>query len=89
MINELKYKKLKKILKSEFDGRRIGVHIEGIIDTSITLDGIRIIINKNKMILADENNVFELEFLMVKKIIFDPKWHIQIVFDEFKVTIEV
>ena len=89
MINELKYIKLKNILEKEFEGKRVGIHICGIITTSIVLDNTQIIINKNKVVLADENNQFELEFLMVNKIKFDEKWHIQIFFDEFKITIEV
>lgn len=89
MIKNLDYIKLKKILLEEFKNQRVCIHIKGIVNTTVIIDNTKIIINKHKIILSDENNEFELEFLMVKKIQFDEKWHIQIFFDEFKITIEV
>lgn len=89
MIKSGDYNKLKKILLEEFEDKRVCITLKGMVNTSIVIDNTKIIINKHKIILSDENNEFELEFLMVKKIQFDEKWHIQIFFDELKITIEV
>lgn len=89
MIKSGDYNKLKKILLEEFENKRVCITLKGMVNTSIVIDNTKIIINKHKIILSDENNEFELEFLMVKKIQFDEKWHIQIFFDELKITIEV
>ena len=89
MISAISYAKLKHTLLKNLKNQRICIEIRGIITTTVVLENARIIINKNKIILADDENNFELEFLMVDKIKIDEKWHIQIFFDEFKITLEV
>lgn len=89
MISTINYAKLKHILLKNFKNQRICIEITGIITTTVIIDNARILINKNKFILANEETQFELEFLMVNKIKFDEKWHIQIFFDEFKIVLEV
>ena len=89
MISTINYAKLKHILLKNFKNQRICIEITGIITTTVIIDNARILINKNKFILANEETQFELEFLMVNKIKFDEKCHIQIFFDEFKIVLDV
>lgn len=89
MIKTGDYQKLKNVLQEEFEGQRITIHIKGQINTNVVLENVKIMINKSKLILVDENNNFELEFLMIKKIHFEERWCIEISYDEFVITIEI
>ena len=65
------------------------IQVRGIISTNIRLSNTRIIINKQKLILADDENEFILEFLLIKKIKFVDIAHIEIDFEDFKVIFEL
>ena len=89
MINKLDYLRLKKVLLKNLKNQRVCIEIRGIISTRIFIDKTKIIINKHKFILADDDKEFELEFWMIKKIKFDDLWRFEIFFDNFSVIVEI
>ncbi|MBO5349040.1 MAG: hypothetical protein J6A89_04400 [Clostridia bacterium] len=89
MINKLEYMKLKKVLLKNLKNQRVCIEIKGIISTQFFIEKTKVIINKHKMILADENKEFELEFLKIKKIKFQDMWSFKIIYEDFNVVVEI
>ena len=81
--------KLKRIILKNYRNATILIKIRGIISTDIRLCNVRVIINKQKLIFADENNEFILEFLLIKRITFIDIAHIEIEFEDFRVILEI
>ena len=89
MINIINLAKLKQILLKNFENQRVCIELKGFISTSIFLDNAKILVNNKKLIVVDDTNEFELEFLLIKKIKFNDLWQIQIYFEDLTVTLEL
>ena len=81
--------KLKRIILKNYRNAMVLIKIRGIISTNIRLFNVRVIINKQKLIFADDDNEFILEFLLIKRITFIDIAHIEIEFEDFRVILEI
>ena len=81
--------KLKRIILKNYRNVTVLIKIRGIISTNIRLFNVRVIINKQKLIFADDDNEFILEFLLIKRITFIDIAHIEIEFEDFRVILEI
>ena len=89
MINNLQYLKFKKILLKHYKNTRVCIELKGIIDTRIFIEKSRITINKNKFIISNNDKDFTVEFLMVKKIKLNEIQHIELIYKDLTVILEL
>lgn len=89
MISTVDYIKFKKRLQKEYRGAKVHIEFKGIIDTKIIIDKAKIIINPHKLVIANDEQDFSMEFLLVKKIKFEDMFYIEIIYQDFKIILTV
>lgn len=55
MINEINYLKMKKVLLNNFKNERVYIETKGELNTRFWIDNSKILINKNKLVIANED----------------------------------
>lgn len=89
MINEINYLRMKNILLKNYKNVRVCVQVRGVINTKLIIEKSRITINRNKMIISNEDIDFTLEFMEVKKIKLCDIFHLEFHFENIVVNIEI
>ena len=89
MMNTIKYLEFKRLLLKHYRNTRVCIELRGAINSRIFIENTRITINKNKLIISNEENNFTIEFMMMKKIKLDEKYHIELLYRDFIVILEL
>ena len=64
MLNNINYIRLKSLLLKYYKNSNVFVNLKGIIDTQIIIKKARITINRNKLIISNEEKDFSIEFMI-------------------------
>lgn len=83
------YLKLKHILLKYYKNERVYIEQKGIITTRIIIDKAKILINKHKLVIVNDDTDCIIEFDLLKKMKIEDKLHIELVYMDFKVILEV
>ncbi|MBQ8234897.1 MAG: hypothetical protein IJZ36_04895 [Bacilli bacterium] len=89
MLNAVSYLKLKHIMLKYYRNARIFIEQKGIIDSRIIIDKSRILINRRKIVISNEDTDCIIEFDLLKKIKIEDKLHIELLYKDFKVILEI
>ena len=88
-MNTIKYLEFKRLLLKHYRNTRVCIELRGALNSRIFIENTRITINKNKLIISNEENNFTIEFMMMKKIKLDEKYHIELLYRDFIVILEL
>lgn len=89
MMNTIKYLEFKRLLLKHYRNTRVCIELRGAINSRIFIENTRITINKNKLIISNDENDFTIEFMMMKKIKLAEKYHIELLYRDFTVILEL
>ncbi len=89
MISTINYLELKKILLKKFVNVKVMIQLRGILDTKIFIENTRIMINKHKLTIFNNEHDFSIEFMMMKNFKIEEKCHIELIYEDFTVILEL
>ena len=90
MTNILSYEKMKKIILKEYTKSNVFIYFRGIINTRIIIDKARIIINKDRLIFANNDDDVVISLFDVRKLKIQNNIKIKLIYnDDFKISLEV
>ena len=89
MISTINYLELKKILLKKFVNVKVMIQLRGILDTKIFIENTRIMINKHKLTIFNSEHDFSIEFMMMKNFKIEEKCHIELIYEDFTVILEL
>ena len=87
-MNKLNYLNLKNNVLKYFKKQDVFVEIKGVITTKQCIEKANISINRNKLMIFNEENDCTIEFDLMKKMKIKDHIHIEFIFAEIKVIIE-
>ena len=87
MIKDTDFLLLKNILLKNFANTYVTIILNGGIQ--ILIKDSKITICKNKIIISNEDKDFTIDFLMMKNIILDDEYRIIILYNDFKIILEI
>lgn len=88
-MNNLEYLKLKKILLKHYRNTRVLTELRGIVNTRNFIEDTRVTLNRNKLIISNENQDFTVEFMYMKKIKLNEYEHLELIYQDFTVILEL
>ena len=83
------YLKMKKTLLKNFKNQQVVVAIEGTLNTKLYIDNAKILINKDKLIIFNDNTDCIILFEFIQKIIIDNDFKIELSTKNEKYILEV
>lgn len=90
MTNILSYEKMKKIILKEYTKSNVFIYFRGIINTRIIIDKARIIINKDRLIFANNDDDVVISLFDVRKLKIQNNIKITLIYnDDFEISLEV
>ena len=89
MISTINYLKLKNILLKNFRNTRVLVETRGIFNSRTFLENTRIIVNKHKLIISNEEKDIIVEFTMLKKVEFYDSGRFELLYNDIVVLFEL
>lgn len=89
MIKDTDFLLLKNILLKNFANTYVTIILNGGIQIQILIKDSKITICKNKIIISNEDKDFTIDFLMMKNIILDDEYRIIILYNDFKIILEI
>ena len=89
MLNNINFLKLKNIILKYFKNQRICIELKVIINTRFFIDNSKIIINKSKIVIANNEKDFTMELMNIKKMNLKELYHLEFLYDDFAVILEV
>lgn len=89
MINTIKYLEFKRLLLKHYRNTRVCIELRGAVNSRMFIENTRITINKNKLIISNNEKDFTIEFMMMKKIKLAEKYHIELIYQDFGITLEI
>lgn len=89
MISTINYLKLKNILLKNFRNTRVLIESRGIFNSRTFLENTRITINKNKIIISNEEKDIIVEFAMLKKVKFFDSGRFELIYNDITILFEL
>lgn len=90
MINIIKYKRLKHIIFKEYIKANVFIYFRGIVSTKKIIEKARVIVNKDRIIFANDEEDIVISLFDVKKIKIQDNLKVTLVYeDTFEISLEV
>lgn len=89
MINNINFLKLKNIILKHFKNARICIELRGMVNTKFFIDNSRIIINKSKIVIANDEKDFTMELMNVKKVNLKDIYHLEFLYEDLVLILEL
>lgn len=89
MLNPINYASLKNIMFKYFKHQRVFIEIRGTIQAKNVIEDAKICLNCCKMVIFNDTTDFSIDFGELKKLKTQDKYHIELVYENFTIEIEV
>lgn len=89
MLNNVNYIKLKNNLLKYFKNEMVVIELKGNLETKLVIHEAKILINKRKVIILNDDLDFSTEFRYIKKIKFDGNFKLILQYKDYHILLEV
>lgn len=89
MLNPINFASLKNVMFKYFKHKRVLIEIRGTLQTRLFIEDAKICLNRCKMVIFNDTTDFSIDFGELKKLKTQDKYHVELVYENFTIEIEV